>query len=977
MKQKSLFIALALLLSLCSAAIAGAPVEWTPERTAFHPELWTEYNGRPMYTEKDIPSFITNKQTTFKGVAAATGATVTKEGLLKEDASKYKVVSITDAPYNATAGARDTDSAHANTLAINQALLNVSAAGGGTVKIPKGEFSFYTIHLQNNANIFLEDAGSIILAALPSEKYSYDPPENNPYIGLMDFGHSHFANSLIYGIGIHDVMIYGEGLISGCYYNEKTGYLFTTMTRGGNSTATTRSGLDLPEAATSWLPSAENLAAISTYGVIATGDQTASLARTANKAIALHECQNIVLSGFDMLNVGHFAFISAGVTNCLIENIVIDSNRDGLDIDTIKDCTVRNCVINTLRDDAIVVKASYGVGKMFKTENILVYNNVVSAYDPGSAMAGTFTQNSPLFRWNGRFKIGTEATTGFDRITVANLLTVHSTGFALESVDGQPLTNVICYNLLMDDIMFGPLYIAAGDRARYPVTDHTADDTWSGVSKVRPAAGGFDQSGGSGSEIYVIPNAAGYEKFPIQRYQPNITTEGEPLPNPINYTQIDGKYYLYKWNGSGYEPDTSKEIPEADLGRYAVAVGAPNLATVENVYFGSVVATNANPMIPIEIYGMVSGDTKYVKNITLEDIDVTYRGGLTPRFAIDSPQLIAPVPFPAHDYMQPPVLSAAAQSGFTYSRAARINSIPRMYQDESGNWHDDPYNVPEMSAGGYGSQYPEPSNYGTLPAYGLYARGVDGMTVRNFKAAYDLTDTRPGIVLDNVHNAAFSGVSVEGNKAVLVTHNYKRPVNWEHYPNEPYVTTTVSNVTGLDNIKEEVTVVAPQPGTPSDSLYPRETDITKDEAAGYVPTTEFPFVLYRPFIGSESKKVWTVKAGDTVSVELEPVNPADYIEAGKTYPITVACTEKPEGSEFDGKTFTWTIGEDVAEGTYHATFTLVDTLNLENPAKQIVTVNVTKEEAPDGKKGGGGCDTGAAFFAVLGLAAAGFFDRKK
>jgi hypothetical protein len=137
-----------------------------------------------------------------------------------------------------------------------------------------------------------------------------------------------------------------------------------------------------------------------------------------------------------------------------------------------------------------------------------------------------------------------------------------------------------------------------------------------------------------------------------------------------------------------------------------------------------------------------------------------------------------------------------------------------------------------------------------------------------------------------VQNATFSGVSVEGNKAVRVTHNYKRPVNWEYYPDEPYVSTTISNVTGLDGLTvEEVTLDAPQAGTSSGSLYTRETDAQKDPNSGYTKITEYPLTVYRPFIGTESRKVWTVKAGDTVSVVLEAVNPADYIEAGKPIPL--------------------------------------------------------------------------------------------
>jgi hypothetical protein len=132
--------------------------------------------------------------------------------------------------------------------------------------------------------------------------------------------------------------------------------------------------------------------------------------------------------------------------------------------------------------------------------------------------------------------------------------------------------------------------------------------------------------------------------------------------------------------------------------------------------------------------------------------------------------------------------------------------------------------------------------------------------------------------------------------------------------------------------------------------------------------------LNPPYIKSSSKKVWTVKAGDAVSTELEVINPADYISASASTGSSVTLThgELPKGSEFDGKTFTWTIGEDVAEGVYHATFTLDDGVI---PVKQVVTVNVTKEKS-NGGGGSSGCDTGAAFL-VLGAAGVAYWVGRK
>ena len=53
-------------------------------------------------------------------------------------------------------------------------------------------------------------------ADTPTQAFSgYDPPEPNAWDKFQDFGHSHWRNSLIWGIGLENVSILGPGLIEG------------------------------------------------------------------------------------------------------------------------------------------------------------------------------------------------------------------------------------------------------------------------------------------------------------------------------------------------------------------------------------------------------------------------------------------------------------------------------------------------------------------------------------------------------------------------------------------------------------------------------------------------------------------------------------------------------------------------------------------------------------------------------------------
>ena len=66
------------------------------------------------------------------------------------------------------------------------------------------------------------NSGSILRAAVAGigsgqDGGAYDAPEPNLFVGLQDHGHSHWANSLMYGADVEDVMISGSGLIDGSY----------------------------------------------------------------------------------------------------------------------------------------------------------------------------------------------------------------------------------------------------------------------------------------------------------------------------------------------------------------------------------------------------------------------------------------------------------------------------------------------------------------------------------------------------------------------------------------------------------------------------------------------------------------------------------------------------------------------------------------------------------------------------------------
>src|SRR6201992_159214 len=110
-----------------------------------------------------------------------------------------------------------------------------------------------------------------------------------------------------------------------------------------------------------------------------------------NKTIALKNCHNVLLRDFSILKGGHFGILVTGVDNLTIDNLKIDTDRDGMDIDCCKNVRVSNCTVNSPWDDAICPKSSYALGYARATENLTISDNYVTAgYELGSGAGATW-----------------------------------------------------------------------------------------------------------------------------------------------------------------------------------------------------------------------------------------------------------------------------------------------------------------------------------------------------------------------------------------------------------------------------------------------------------------------------------------------------------------------------------------------------------------------------------------------------------
>jgi polygalacturonase len=342
---------------------------------------------------------------------------------------------IPDATFNVRTYGATGDGRTVDTPAINKAIEAVAAAGGGTLIFPAGTYICFTIRLKSKVDLHFSRGCTILAADSPKPGETtgynggtYDPAgPAQPWEAYQDYGHNHWTNSLFYGEGISDFSITGPGLIHG---------------KGlSHGTASSRTGYV---------------------------DFVAEQAGVGNKAIALKDCRNVLLRDFSILHGGHFALLATGVDTLILDNLLVDTERDGFDIDCCHNVRVSNCTVNSPSDDAICPKSSYALGYARTTENVTIANCFVTGgYELGSLIDGAW-KKSGRGRGNGRIKCGTESNGGFRNIAIGNCVLEGSKGIAIETADGALVEDIAISNITLRDTDDAPIFLRLNRRNRGP-----------------------------------------------------------------------------------------------------------------------------------------------------------------------------------------------------------------------------------------------------------------------------------------------------------------------------------------------------------------------------------------------------------------------------------------------------------------------------------------------------------------------------
>src|ERR1019366_3242459 len=230
----------------------------------------------------------------------------------------------------------------------------------GTVLFRAGNYLSYSIHLKSHVALHLDAGATIIAADPPAEGAAgFALPEPNQWDMYQDFGHSHFRNSLLWGEQIENIAIVGTGRIWGRGLSRGTG-----------------AG-----------PNAHD------PGV-------------GNKSISLKNCHNVLLRDFSILHGGHFGILATGIDNFTLDNLKIDTNRNGMLVNCCRNVRISNCYVNSPADDGIGLKADHALGTSKATEFVTITNCYVSGcWEVGTLLDGTYKKNE-RGGGTGRIKFG-------------------------------------------------------------------------------------------------------------------------------------------------------------------------------------------------------------------------------------------------------------------------------------------------------------------------------------------------------------------------------------------------------------------------------------------------------------------------------------------------------------------------------------------------------------------------------------------
>jgi polygalacturonase len=310
--------------------------------------------------------------------------------------------------------------------AIQSAIDQVSASGGGTVLIPTGTFLSGSIELKANVNLHLS-IGAVLLASADYDDYT--PDHNIKYLtgGEVD----EFVlpqRAFIVGFRAHNATITGHGIINGnadSFIAERGRYIHKMR------------------------------------GPVGGRDQYLERPFT----IFLIESMAVKIKDITIKDPAFWALRLTGCHNLLIDGIRIDTdlmvpNADGVDIDRCQNVRILNSEFITA-DDCISLKSCSQTSQYGDVSNIIISNCIMTST-------------------SGAITLGTESVGDIKNVLVSNCIVRDShRGFAVRAREGGTISQVRFSNCSVSTRTFSEMWWGHGEALH--VTAFSWDDPVKGT----------------------------------------------------------------------------------------------------------------------------------------------------------------------------------------------------------------------------------------------------------------------------------------------------------------------------------------------------------------------------------------------------------------------------------------------------------------------------------------------------------------
>lgn len=328
-----------------------------------------------------------------------------------------------------------------NTEAFNQAMIQLSEKGGGTLVVPFGVWYTGPIVFQSNVNLFLEKGALILFSA----DFNLYPLVETSFEGLD----TRRCQSPISGRDLENIAITGHGAING------SGQAWRPLKKDKVPEKfwknQVKSGGVLTDDEKTWYPSegAIKAIALADYNLNVPRQELTDEQWTEIKdfmrpvMVSFINCKNVLLEGVLFENSPSWNIHPLMCENLIVDNIFVrnpsySQNGDGIDIESCKNAIVVNSTFD-VGDDAICVKSGKdedGRRRAIPTENLIV-------------------ENCKVFNGHGGFVVGSEMSGGAKNIMVKNCEFLGTdVGLRFKSTRGRGgvVENIYIENISMFDI---------------------------------------------------------------------------------------------------------------------------------------------------------------------------------------------------------------------------------------------------------------------------------------------------------------------------------------------------------------------------------------------------------------------------------------------------------------------------------------------------------------------------------------------